>query len=340
VSLLLGDGHGHFSAQAPTRVGGVPISLAVGDFAGDALDDVVLADSSGAVTSVTPGDRLLVSGYSLNQASGADGTVYWGQRVGKRWRARAWDGNRSSTLGIPPSTRSVFMYPGRGPSGHREVTYVRCLHRRCSPHAFRLPGGPESGPLVRVPNGCEVDQFARWRRVSAYVVVPTGRAPCPAGRRGLWIDAPDRPARHIAKRFVNLAGVHGTTIGWSHGYEVAGGAGVVRMRVASVYGPPHTLDVGYSGGDGCDQGFSFGGLFDRGYLYWSGECVSSLGGGFESFKRARLSALGCRSSLPSVERFPPFDFAVSAGALFYVADRGLFRVDPTRARWPRERCRR
>jgi hypothetical protein len=340
VSLLLGDGHGRFSAQRPIAVGGTPSSVAVDDFAGDSTDDVLLTDATGAVTSVTLGDRLLVPGYSLNQASGADGVVYWGQKVGKRWRARSWNGHRATTLAIPPSTRSIFMYPGRDTSGRREVTYVRCLHRRCSPHALRLPHGPESPTLLRVPNGCEVEQFARWRRVRAYVVGPTGRAPCPAARRGLWIDAPGRPRRRIATRFVNLAGVHGTTVGWSDGYEVADGPDVVRMRVASARGPTHTLDVGYAGGDGCDQGFSFGGLFDRGYLYWSGECESSLSGGFESFKRARVAAFGCRSSLGSIVRFPSFDFAVSDGKLFYAGDRGLFQVDPARVRWPRERCRR
>jgi hypothetical protein len=340
LSLLLGDGHGHFSAQPPIAVNGTPSSIAVDDFAGDSTDDVLLTDATGAVTSVTLGDRLLVPGYSLNQASGADGVVYWGQKVGKRWRARAWNGDRSTTLAIPPSTRSIFMYPGRDAGGRREVTYVRCLHRRCSPHALRLPHGPESPPLVRVPAGCEVEQFARWRHVSAFVVGPTGRAACPAARRGLWIDAPGLPTRRVATRFVNLAGVHGTTVAWSDGYEVADSPDVVRMRVASARGPTHTLDVGYAGGDACDQGFSFGGLFDRGYLYWSGECESSLSGGFESFKRARVSAPGCRSSLGSIVRFPPFDFAVSDGKLFYAGDRGLFQVDPARIRWPREHCRR
>lgn len=340
VSLLVGDGHGHFAPQPPIAVGGTPGSIAVDDFAGDDTDDVVLTDGTGAVTSVTLGDRLLAPGYSLNQASGADGNVYWSQRIGTGWLARTWNGSRASTLPVAPSARSMRMYPGRDVGGRREVTYVRCSHRHCSAHAFRLPHGPESPINVRVSRGCEVKQFARWRRLSAYVVGPTSSGHCPPARLGLWIDAPDRRERHIAARFVNLAGVHGTTVGWSDGHTIPDGLVVVRMRAVSASGPPHTLDVGYEGGDGCDLGFTLGGLFDRGYLYWSGECDSSLGGGFESFKRARLSALGCRSSLPSVVRFPPFDFAVSAGKLFYAGDRGLFQVDPARVRWTRERCRR
>ncbi len=340
VSLLVGDGHGRLAAQAPIAVGGTPSFIATGDFAGDGTDDVLLADTTGAVTSVTLGDRLLIAGYSLGQASGADGVVYWSQRVGKTWRARSWNGKRASTLPIPPSTRSMLMYPGRDAGGRREVTYVRCVHHRCSPHALRLPRGPESPTLVRVAKGCEVQQFARWRRVSAYVIGPTAKALCPLARRGLWIIAPGHPKRHIAARFVNLAGVHGTTVGWSDGQEVAEGQAVVRMRVASASGPPHTLEVGHAGGEGCDLGLTLGGLFDRGYLYWSSECVSSVSGGFESFKRVRLSALGCRSSLGAIIKFPPFDFAVSDGKLFYAGDRGLFQVDPARARWPRERCRR
>jgi hypothetical protein len=112
------------------------------------------------------------------------------------------------------------------------------------------------------------------------------------------------------------------------------------MRAASANGPPRTLDWDYSGGVGCDLGFTFGGVFDGGYLYWSGECESDVGGSFVSFKRARLGALGCHSSLGAVVSFPPFDFAVSDGDIFYLGDRGLLQVDPARARWPRERCRR
>jgi hypothetical protein len=340
MSFLLGDGHGHLSAEAPVIVGGQPTALTTGDYAGDALSDVVLADATGAVESIIPGDRLLVATSSAQQISAAAGVLYWSQEIGSRWRERSWRSDGTTTLAIPPSTRSVFLYPGLDPRGRHEVTYVRCLHRRCAAHAFRLPRGPESSVPIHAPGGCEIGQFARWRHLSAYVIGPQRRRGCPAADRGLWIDPPRRPPRRVAKKFVNLTGVHGTTIAWSDGYLVKDGPGVVRMRVATSSGSPHTLDVGYAGGDACDEGFSLAGVFERGYLYWSGECDSSISAGHVSFKRARLQATDCRSSLGAIVEFPPFDFAVDNGRIFYAADRGLVEVDPSRQRWPRERCRR
>jgi hypothetical protein len=339
VSFLMGDGHGRFSPQPPVTIGGQPIALTSDDYAGDELSDVIAADATGALVTIPTGDRLLVGTHRAAQAMGADGVIYWSESIRGRERARSWDGTTATMLAIPPSTRSMALYPGIDSRGRREVTYVRCLHRRCAPHAFRLPNGPETAVALDAPAGCEIDQFARWRQVSAYDVRAVGRH-CPAADRGLWITAPGRPPRRVAERYVNLAGVHGTTVGWADGHRVKDGPTVVRMRAASADGPPRTLDWDYSGGVGCDLGFTFGGVFDGGYLYWSGECESDVGGSFVSFKRARLGALGCHSSLGAVVSFPPFDFAVSDGDIFYLGDRGLLQVDPARARWPRERCRR
>lgn len=338
LSFLVGDGHGRFSAQAPVATGGQPTTLVTNDYAGDELSDVIVGDATGALVSIPTGDRLLVPAFNAAQASGADGVVYWSQPIGGRQRARSWDGKTASTLPIPASTRSMILFPGRDPGGRREVTYVRCLHRRCAAHAFRLPMGPETAVGPHPPTGCEIDQFARWGRESAYEVSAVSRR-CPVATRGLWISAPDRPPRRVAKQYVNLAGVHGTTVAWADGHRIRDDVGVVRMRAADANGPARTLAWDFSGGVACDQGFTLGGLFDDGYLYWSGECESSVGPSDVSFRRARVGALGCRSSLGAVVNFPPFDFAVSKGRIFYLGDRGLFQVDPARARWPRERCR-
>jgi len=56
VSILLGDGTGHFSAARSFAAGGYPISVAVGDFNGDGRQDLAVANSASDDVSILLGD--------------------------------------------------------------------------------------------------------------------------------------------------------------------------------------------------------------------------------------------------------------------------------------------
>ena len=56
VSILLGDGAGHFSAARSFGAGGYPLSVAVGDFNGDGKQDLAVANSASDDVSILLGD--------------------------------------------------------------------------------------------------------------------------------------------------------------------------------------------------------------------------------------------------------------------------------------------
>ena len=155
-------------------VAGQPAALAVTDGAGDDRQDVLIADATGAVEDLVPGDRfLLATGNSTAGAVEASGgVIYYTQKIGTDGGTEASQrtcANRAepTRLAIPPAFFPISVYLGADNAGRTELSYARChARRRCGPYTFRLPHGPERPIDLRRPAGCQVDTFARWRAMA------------------------------------------------------------------------------------------------------------------------------------------------------------------------------
>jgi hypothetical protein len=128
ISVLLGNGDGTFQPRVDYPVGRVPLGVAVGDFTGDGIPDLAVADSADGTVSVLPGN--------------GDGSFQAGPRfaVGRRPQALlVGDFNRDHQPDLAVANTnsndvSILLndgewpdHPGPGPapsSGHRGVPPV------------------------------------------------------------------------------------------------------------------------------------------------------------------------------------------------------------------------
>jgi hypothetical protein len=345
VTLLLNDGRGHLVPQPPIPMVGQPAALAVTDGAGDDRQDLLIADATGAVEDLVPGDRfLLATGNTVAEAvQASDGLIYYAQKIGSAWRelrvssAQAPTAPAPRRLAIPPAFFPISVYLGEDSSGRAELSYARChARRRCRPYAFPLPNGPERPIRIRRPVGCQVDTFARWRAMAVYELSSERRASCPAHARGLWVKASRGAPRLLTTRLETLDFIHDRQVAWTEFRRRPGGNFTFRVRMSSLAGPAITVD--HSDAAGCDLGFHFGGpVYDHGYLYWTQECSSSLAGDFQHFKRARIRTPRCRSVISDFVASQEPDFAVDNGEVFYSIGTSLLQVTP-KLRWPTARC--
>ena len=349
VTVLLSDGRGHLSPQAPIPVSGQPSAMLARDVAGDSRDDVLVVDQAGAVDSIVFGDRLVALGLTASIRAVA-GNLYYVQRVDARWRVRRVAQATGPSLQAPQaipiraSAHPVSLYTGRDPVGRPELTYVRCSRSRhhCAPYAWRLPDGPETAIRPTRPVGCAVAAFGRWRDLSAYELQSSRRGSCHAP--GLWVKASHRRLRRLVRNPVALRLVHRGRVAYVDARRNKYGNQTLRLRLASNHGIT-TLDSGEAGGVGCDSGFTFvGPVVDDRHLYWVADCHSSLGSdaGYENLKRARVSAPRCASSLSgsTIGDIPlAEDVTVERGRVFYTSGYpGIFELSEP-PRWPPARCR-
>jgi hypothetical protein len=346
VTLLLNDGHGHLIPQPPIPVAGQPSALTVIDAAGDDRQDLLVADATGAVEDVVPGDRfLLATGRTAAEAVEAvDGLIYYTQKIGRAWREMSLPSAPGPaaptprTLAIAPAFFPISVNLGEDSTGRTELSYARChARRRCGPYAFRLPNGPERPVRVRRPTGCQVDTFARWRVVTVYELSSERKRSCPARARGFWVQKGRGAPRLLTNRLENLDFIHGNRIVWTDYRRHRGGDFTFRVRLSSAAGQAVTIDH-FNAAD-CDLGFDFGGpVYDHGFLYWTKECSSSVFGGFQQFNRARIETPRCASVKNDLVASDEPDFAVDGGQLFYSTGSSILQVTP-KPSWPAPHCR-
>jgi hypothetical protein len=347
VTLLLNDGRGHLVPQPPISVAGQPAALALTDRAGDDRDDLLIADATGAVEDLVPGDRfLLATGNSSAVAVEASGgVIYYAQKIGRGWQALSLATAPTPTapqptrLAIPPAFFPISVYLGEDSAGRAELSYARChARRRCGPYTFRRPNGPERPIGLRRPAGCQVDTFARWREAAVYELSSQRKASCPTRAQGLWLKARRRAPRLLTRRLWTLGFIHGDRVAWTDYRRHRNGDFTFRVRLSSTTGPEVTVDHDNVGD--CDLGLHFRGpVYDHGYMYWTEECSSSLFGGFLLFKRARIGRPLCASVISDFVASTEPDFAVDNGEVFYSTGSSILQVTP-KLRWPAARCRR
>ena len=346
VTLLLNDGRGHLVPQPPISVAGQPAALAVTDGAGDDRQDLLIADATGAVEDLVPGDRfLLATGNSTAGAVEASGgVIYYTQKIGRGWRVLSLPSAPAPTvpeptrLAIPPAFFPISVYLGVDSAGRTELSYARChARRRCGPYTFRLPNGPERPIDLRRPAGCQVDTFARWRAMAVYELSSQRNGSCPTRARGLWLQAGRRAPRLLTRRLWTLDFIHGDRVAWTDYRRHRNGDFTFRVRLSSATGPAVTVDHDNVGD--CDLGLQFKGpVYDRGYMYWTEECASSVFGGFQLFERARIGRPRCASVISDFVASTEPDFAVDDGEVFYSTGSSILQVTP-KLRWPAARCR-
>jgi hypothetical protein len=163
----------------------------VTDGAGDDRQDLLIADATGAVEDLIPGDRFLLATRNTSAAVEASGgVIYYAQKIDRGWRVLSLPSAPAPAaparrLAIPPAFFPISVYLGADSAGRTELAYARChARRRCSPYAFRLPNGPERPIELRRPEGCQVDTFARWRAMAVYELSSQRNGSCPTRARG------------------------------------------------------------------------------------------------------------------------------------------------------------
>jgi hypothetical protein len=346
VTLLLNDGRGHLVPQPPIPIAGQPNALAVTDGAGDDRQDLLIADATGAVEGLVPGDKFLLA--TRNTSAGVEasgGVIFYTQKIGPGWRVLSFPNapapatSAPRPLAIPPASFPISVYLGDENDGRTELSYARCdARRRCSPYAFVLPNGPERPVKLQRPDGCQVDTFARWRATAVYELSSQRKGSCPTRARGLWLQAGRRAPRLLTNRLLHLDFAHANQVAWTDYRRHRNGDFTFRVRLSSATRPAVTVDHGNVGD--CDLGLHFGGpVYDHGYLYWTEECTSSLSGGFQLFKRSPLARPRCPSVIRDFVASQEPDFAVDDGQVFYSTGASILQVTP-KLRWPAARCHR
>ena len=116
VSILLGDGAGHFGAPVNFVTGITPISLAVGDFNGDGNQDLVTANLNSGDVSILLGDGAGGLGAPTNVDTGGAVQVAVGDFNGDGKQDLAVV-NQNSTAGILIGNVSILLGDGAGRFG-------------------------------------------------------------------------------------------------------------------------------------------------------------------------------------------------------------------------------
>jgi hypothetical protein len=148
----------------------------VTDGAGDDRQDLLIADATGAVEDLIPGDRFLLATRNTSAAVEASGgVIYYAQKIDRGWRVLSLPSAPAPAaparrLAIPPAFFPISVYLGADSAGRTELAYARChARRRCSPYAFRLPNGPERPSSYGAPKAAKSTRSlvgVRWRSTS------------------------------------------------------------------------------------------------------------------------------------------------------------------------------
>ena len=131
VSVLYGDASGSFSGPEDFSAGSVPRSVAAGDFNGDGLDDLAVANNNAAAGNVSVPPE---PGRHFRSA---------GEPPGPRLALR--DHASGSSTGMTTSTSRLRAHPPMHLLSSTATGPERSPTQRCSPHIGPVPTGIATG---------------------------------------------------------------------------------------------------------------------------------------------------------------------------------------------------